>query len=268
MDERDEPELLGWRDSGRVRVRDPGEAPRPLVGDARRTGYAEDDGAAGRWVAAEAVAVGAVQGVVFVLGVQGLTEDAVKFAEGGDGWLGRRGRFGLDSGDHLVEGRRVGMLGDGVIEVIGEATHTAMEPGQDAEGIAAVGGFEEIGRAGIDLGEGYQVPGRQADVVNDAAEGIGEPAFGMGTEVPVHGGGSHGVAGGASDGDGGGSDFAKGQVDASAVEMALAGALVGLYGSDGGLLLWVGRLVSWLVDCGRQDFASLSAYGRVGYATI
>ena len=63
-----------------MRVRDPGEAPRPLIGNAGRTGYAEDDRAANGWVAAEAVAVGAVQGVVVVLGVQGLFEDFVEFA--------------------------------------------------------------------------------------------------------------------------------------------------------------------------------------------
>ena len=125
------------------------------------------------------------------------------------------------------------MLGDGVIEVIREMAHSAMEPGQDTQGIAAVGGFEEIGRTGIDLGEGYQVPGRQTDVMNDAAEGSGEPAFGMGTEVPVRSRGRHGVAGGAANRDGGGADFAEGQVDLSAVEEGEAALLVMGYCADG-----------------------------------
>ena len=181
-----------------MRVRDPGEAPRPLIGDARRTGYAEDDGAVSGWVAAEAVAVGAVQGVVVVLGVQGLFEDFVKFAQGSDGWLGRRRGAGLDLGDHLVEGSRIGMLGDGAIEVIGEAAHAAMEPVQDAQGGRAVEGIEKIRRDGVHLGEGLEVARWKTLLDDDATEGNGKPAFGIGTEMPVGSGGGHGVAGGAA----------------------------------------------------------------------
>ena len=103
----------------------------------------------------------------------------------------------LDSGDYLVEGRRVGMLSDGAIDVIGEVAYAAMEPGQDAEGLTAVAGCEALGRAGIHLGKGYQVSGRQTVLAHDAAEGVGEPAFSVGAEapVPVQSSGGHGVAG-------------------------------------------------------------------------
>ena len=97
-----------------------GEAARPLIGDARRAVCTEDDGAAHGWVAAEAGAVGTVQRMVSILAVQSLARYVVKFAQGGDGGRGRwRGRLGRGLSDYLVEGRRVGMLGDGVIEIVG-----------------------------------------------------------------------------------------------------------------------------------------------------
>ena len=180
--------------------------------------HAEDDGAASGRVAAEAATVRAVKGVVVVLGVQVLAGDVAKFAQGGDGWRGWRRWAGLDLVDYLVEGRRVGIVGDGAIEVIGEAAHAAMEPVQDKQSGTAVEGIEEIGRDGVHLGKGLEVAQLKAPLDDDAAEGSGEPALGMGTEVPVQSGGGDGVAGGAAQRDGGGAGFAEGQVDLGAVE--------------------------------------------------
>ena len=128
----------------------------------------------------------------------------------------------LDLGDYLVEGRRVGMISDGTVDVIGEVAYSAMEPGQDAEG-------------------------------------VGEPAFSVGAEAPapVQSSGGHGVAGRALDVGGGRADFAGGQVAVRTVEVTAAVALVGCYGSDGGYsFALVGWLVGWLIDCGRQDFSA------------
>ena len=152
-----------------------------------------------------------------------------------------------DPGDHLVEGRRVGMLSDGTVDVIGEVAYAAMEPGQDAEGLTAVAGYEALGRAGMHLGKGYQVSGRQIVLAHDAAEGVGEPAHSVGAEapVPMQSSGGRGVAGRASDVGGGGADFAGGQVAAGTVEVAAAGVLVVFHSSDGGFsfgLGWFDRL--------------------------
>ena len=208
-------------------------------GKAGGTGLAVDDGAGGGWVAAEAATVGAVQRVVCIFGVQGLAGDAAQFSQSGDGrrpWQG----LSLDLGEGSPEGRRVWVGVDGAIEVIGEAAHATMKPAQDEEGGTPVDGIEEIGRERIRLGEGYQVPGGQAEFIHDAAEGVGEPAFSMGTEMPMHGSGGHGVAGGTADVGAGGVGFAEGQVGMSAVEIAAAVALVVFHGSDGGFSFGVG----------------------------
>ena len=137
------------------------------------------------------------------------------------------------------------MLSDGTVDVIGEVAYSAMEPGQDAEGLTAVAGCEALGRARVHLGKGYQVSGRQTVLAHDAAEGVGEPAFSVGAEapVPVQSSGGHGVAGRALDVGGGRADFAGGQVAVRTVEVTAAVALVGCYGSDGGYSF---ALVGWL----------------------
>ena len=230
--------------------------------------HTENDGAASGWVAAEAVAVGTVQRVVFILAVQRRAGDSAKFAQAGDGWRGRRGRLSLDLGYHLVEGRRVGMLCDGAVDVIGEVAHAAMEPGQDVEGLTAVAGCEALGCAGIDLGKGYQVSGRQTVLAHDAAEGVGEPAFSVGAEapVPVQSSGGHSVAGRALDVGGCRADFAGGQVAVRAVEVTAAGVLVRLNGSYGVCSFTLGGwVVSWFWEAGFRFVVSIRP---VGHATI
>ena len=207
--------------------------------------HTENDGAASGGVAAEAVAVGTVQRVFFILAVQRLAKDVVKFAQGGHRGRGRRGKLSLDLGDYLVESRRVGMLSDGAVDVIGEVAYAAMEPSQDVESLTAVAGCEALGRTGIHLGKGYQVSGRQSILPHDAAEGVGESAFSVGAEapVPVQSSGGHGVTGRTLDVGGGRADFAGGQVAVRTVEVTAAVALVGCYGSDGGYSF---ALVGWL----------------------
>ena len=182
--------------------------------------------------AIDAAAVGTVQGMVGVLGIQRLAGDAAELAEGSHRRSGRSG-LDLDLGEDALEGRRVRIGVDGAIEVIDEVAHATAEPGQDEQGGTPVDGIEEVGRDGVHLGESKEVARWEILLVGDAAENIGEPAFVMGAETPMHSGGGHGVAGGASQRDGGGAGFAGGQVGVSAVEKAEAGALVGLHGSDG-----------------------------------
>ena len=176
--------------------------------------------------------------MVGVFGIQGLAGDVAQFAEGGDGWSGRRG-LGLDLSKDVLKGSRFGVVGDGAIEVIGEATHATMEPGQNEQGGTAVDGIEKFGRDGVHLGEGLEVARWETSLVGDAAEGVDKPAFGIGTETPVRSGGGHGVAGGAAQCDGGRAGFAEGQVDVSAVVEVAAALLVMGYGADGEFSFWV-----------------------------
>ena len=83
------------------------------------------------------------------------------------------------------------------------------------------------------------MPGRQAEVVNEAKESAREPALGIGIEMPVTGGSGDGVAGGAADRHGGEASPPEVQVDASAVKITAAVELVGRYFSDGGSSLGV-----------------------------
>ena len=171
--------------------------------------------------------------MIGVLGVQGLAGDSAQLSQSGDGWRGRQG-LALDFSEGALEVRRVWIGVDGAIEVIGEAADAPMEPSQHEEGGTPVDGIEQIRRERIDLGEGYEVPWRQGEIVNDAAEGGGKAAFGIGTEMPVPGSSGDGVAGGAADSDGCRPGFAEGQVGAGTVKIAEAVELVVFDGSDGG----------------------------------
>ena len=203
-----------------------------LSGQAGGTRLAKDDSIGSGLVAIDALAVGTVQGMVGVLGIQGLAGDAAQLAEGSHRWSGRFG-LGLDLGEDAPEGRRVRIGVDGAIEVIDEVAHATAEPGQGEQGGTPVDGIEEIRREGIHLGEGKEVARREILLVGDAAESIGEPALGTGAETPVHSGGGHGMAGGVAQCDGGGAGFAGGQVDVSAVVEVAAALLVMGYGADG-----------------------------------
>ena len=60
--------------------------------------------------------------------------------------------------------------------------------------------------------------------------------------------------------------FAIREIVGGTSEEVLAAVLVVGYGSDGGFSFWLWRLISLRI--GRQDFTSLSAYGRFGHATF
>ena len=106
--------------------------------------------------------------------------------------------MGLDSGEDAPQGRRVGIGVDGAIEVIDEMAHATAKLGHDEQGGTPVDGIEEIRRDRVHLGEGLEMARWQTSLVGDAAEGIGEPALGIGAETPVHSSGGHGMAGGAA----------------------------------------------------------------------
>ena len=237
-----------------------------LDGQARGARLAKDDGVGRGLAAIDAAAVGTVQGMVGVFGIQRLSGDAAELAEGSNCRSGRYG-FDLDLGEGAPEGRRVRIGVDGAIEVIDEVTYATAEPGQGEQGGAPVDGIEEIGRDGVHLGEGKEVARRELLLVGDAAEGIGEPTLGMGAETPVHSGGTHGVAGGAAQRDGGGAGFAGGQVGVSAVEKTEAALLVMGYGADDqtsiGFVLRQAQDERWFV-CWAFSFVLRQAPARGG----
>ena len=86
-----------------------------------------DNGVGSGLVAIDALAVGAVEGMVGVLGIERLAGDAAQLAEGSHCGSGRFG-LGLDLGEDAPEGRRVRIGVDGAIEVIHEVAHAAAGP--------------------------------------------------------------------------------------------------------------------------------------------
>ena len=123
------------------------------VSEAGGTGQVEDDGAGCGWVAADTAAVGAVQRVVLVFGVQGLAGDAAQFTQGGNGWRG----LARDFCDDALEGRRDWVGGDGEVEVIGEAAEAMMEHIEVAKGVGLFDGTEPIAAYGVGGLEGVDV---------------------------------------------------------------------------------------------------------------
>ena len=78
----------------------------------------------------------------------------------------------------------------------------------------------------------------------------------------MDGGGGRRVSGRTTQSDTGQGVFAVPKIVGGTAEEELAAFLVVGYGSDGGFSFWWWRLIS--VWVGRQDFTSLSAYGRMG----
>ncbi|MYC32228.1 MAG: hypothetical protein F4X64_03505 [Chloroflexi bacterium] len=121
--------------------------------EAGRTGQAEDNGAGGGWVAADTAAVGAVQRVVLVFGVEGSAGDAAQFTQGGNGWRG----LALDFCEDALEGRRDWVRGDGEVEVIGEAAEATIENIEVSKGVGLFDGTEPIAAYGVGGLEGVDV---------------------------------------------------------------------------------------------------------------
>ena len=136
--------------------------------------------------------------------------------------------------DDLLEGRRFGFGGDGIVEVGDEARDAAAQEGEVAQGRGMIHGVRPRGPHGVHVVEGVQVSGREAQVENYAPEGVGKQTLGTMGIMPMDGGGGGSVAGRTTKAVGGVCGVAKGQVDVGAVEEVVAALPVMGYGSDGG----------------------------------
>ncbi len=184
--------------------------------------------------------------------------------------------MGGNLGQDLLDGWRVEVGGDGAVDVVDEAADATVHTRQREPGNAGADGMQRRRRYGAYLMKGAQVGPREVAIVYDAHQGRSEPALGMIMATPMDGGGGHGVTGRASEGVTTLAQFALSNVRQSAVEVEAAVFLVVGYGSDGefsfgcsglsfdglrmtGVVRGVGSFGFWGE---RQDFTSLSAYGR------